>query len=186
METKTQSKENKATLFDDPLEKVLGDLKVYPTKGLSGSEVMERLSQSGYNEVVETKANPLLRFAGKFWGISAWMLELVVILSWYLKKYPQIPFAYPQLKITPDSVTGEGDVLVTGLRLHVSGKARITLQDGLPVVEIISLNLPLPPAMRQAIEHEIQIQLLRADLLPVRFSSAEWKSGEVLVKGIIK
>ena len=126
------------------------------------------------------------KHSGETWQVNLTELEAEQTITWYLKKYPQIPFAYPQVKITPDYISGEGDVLITGLRLHVSGRARITLQDGLPVVQILSLNLPLPPAMRQAIEHEIQVQLHRADLLPVRFTSAEWKSGEVLVKGIIK
>jgi hypothetical protein len=126
------------------------------------------------------------KHSGETWQISLTELEAEQTITWYLQKYPQIPFAYPQLKITPASVTGEGDVLVTGLRLHVSGQVRITLKDGLPVVEILSLNLPLPPAMRQAIENEIQVQLRRADRLPVRFTSAEWKEGEVIVKGVIK
>ena len=90
METKRQSKETKSTLFDDPLDKVLAELKVDLAKGLSCSEVAKRISQSGFNEVIETKPNLLLQFAGKFWGISAWMLELVVVLSWYLKKYPDM------------------------------------------------------------------------------------------------
>ncbi len=124
--------------------------------------------------------------SGESWQVNLTELEAEQTITWYLKKYPQIPFAYPQMDITPDYVIGEGDVLVTGLRLHVSGKVRITLKDGLPVMEIISLNLPLPPAMRQAIEREIQVQLRRADLLPVRFTSAEWKDGEVVVKGVIK
>lgn len=127
------------------------------------------------------------KHSGENWQVNLTELEAEQTITWYLNKYPQIPFAYPQVKITPDYVSGEGDVLVTGLRLHVSAKVHITLNDkGLPVVQIISLNLPLPPAMRQAIENEIQVQLQRADKLPVRFTSAEWKDGEVLVKGVVK
>ncbi len=71
-------------------------------------------------------------------------------------------------------------------RYRGSGKARITLTDGLPVVEILALNIPLPATIRTALEAEIQRQLKRADLLPVRFSSAEWGQGEVVVRGTIK
>lgn len=85
LETEGKTNAAKTTLFDSSLGKVLEELNVDPANGLNGSEAAKRLSQSGYNEVVETKANPVLRFAGRFWGISAWMLELVVILSWYLK-----------------------------------------------------------------------------------------------------
>jgi len=28
-----------------------------------------------------------LRFLKKFWGITPWMLELIIMLSWYLEKY---------------------------------------------------------------------------------------------------
>ncbi|HET9913159.1 MAG TPA: hypothetical protein VFQ13_14785, partial [Anaerolineales bacterium] len=104
----------------------------------------------------------------------------------YLNKYPQIPFAYPEIHITPDSISGEGDVIITGLHFHVSGEARITLEDGLPVVEILDLNLPLPPSTKQAIEEEIQKQLRRAEYLPVRFTSAEWGDGVVVVSGVIR
>jgi hypothetical protein len=48
------------------------------------------------------------------------------------------------------------------------------------------MNLPLPASMRNAIEREIQVQLQRADLLPVRFTSADWGNGVVIVKGTIR
>jgi hypothetical protein len=60
------------------------------------------------------------------------------------------------------------------------------LKDGLPVVEIVGLSLPLPASMKDAIEQEIQVQLGRAELLPVLFTSAEWGEGVVIVKGIIR
>jgi len=60
------------------------------------------------------------------------------------------------------------------------------LKDGLPVVKILEMNLPLPVSMRNAIEREIQVQLQRADLLPVRFTSADWGNGVVIVKGTIR
>jgi len=62
----------------------------------------------------------------------------------------------------------------------------VTLQDGLPVVEILDLSLPLPSSMKEAIEQEIQVQLGRAERLPVRFTSAEWKDGVVIVRGSIR
>ena len=82
---------------------------------------------------------------------------------------------------------GEGDASITGLRIHVGGKARITIdEDGLPVVDILELSLPVPGPIREGIEREIQVQLRRADLLPVRFTSAEWRDGEVVVRGVIR
>jgi len=124
--------------------------------------------------------------SGETWEVTLTELEAEQTITWYLNRYPQIPFAYPEIKITPDSVSGEGDVIITGLHFHVSGKARITLKDGLPVVEILDLSLPLPGSMKDTIEREIQVQLRRAELLPVRFVSAEWGDGVVTVKGVIR
>jgi hypothetical protein len=124
--------------------------------------------------------------SGETWEVTLTELEAEQTITWYLNRYPQIPFAYPEINITSDSISGEGDVIITGLHFHVSGEARIMLEDGLPVVEILDLSLPLPATMKDAIESEIQTQLKRAEQLPVRFTSAEWDDGIVVVKGIIR
>jgi hypothetical protein len=125
--------------------------------------------------------------SGETWQVTMTNLEAEQTITWYLKRWPQIPFAYPKVTITPDYVTGEGDAFVAGLRIHVKGTAQVTLTpDGLPVVKILDLNLPLPGPIRQAIEDEMQVQLRRAELLPVRFTSAEWGQGVVVVKGYIR
>lgn len=56
-------------------------------QGLSQSEVEKLRMEFGYNEVLAKKKNPILLFAKKFWGLTAWMLELIIILSWFLNKY---------------------------------------------------------------------------------------------------
>ncbi len=38
----------------------------------------------------EKKTSPLLRFAKKFWGFTAWMLEVIIILSWILQRYADL------------------------------------------------------------------------------------------------
>jgi hypothetical protein len=124
--------------------------------------------------------------SGETWEVTLTELEAEQTITWYLQRYPQIPFEHPQVEITPDYVTGEGDATIAGLRIHVSGKARITLEDGLPSVEILELSLPVPGPIREAIEQEIQTQLQRAELLPVRFTSAEWYQGKVIVRGTIR
>ena len=58
-----------------------------PLRGLSQSEVENRLKEFGYNEVLGKKPNPIFLFLKKFWGLSAWMLELIIILSWFLHRY---------------------------------------------------------------------------------------------------
>lgn len=124
--------------------------------------------------------------SGESWEITLTELEAEQTITWYLDRYPQIPFKHPKVTIRPGYVAGEGDATIAGLRVHVSGKARITLANGLPVVDILELSLPIPGPIRQAIENEIQSQLQRAELLPVRFTSAEWGDGVVVVRGTIR
>ncbi len=54
---------------------------VNPETGLTRAEVDVRRKEHGYNEVAEKKGHPALKFLGKFWGVSAWMLELIMVLS---------------------------------------------------------------------------------------------------------
>ncbi|MCE5265691.1 MAG: HAD-IC family P-type ATPase, partial [Deltaproteobacteria bacterium] len=72
------------------LPDVLAALRVDPETGLTSAEVDARRKDHGYNEVIERRGHPLLRFLGKFWGISAWMLELIMVLSAFLRKYSDL------------------------------------------------------------------------------------------------
>ena len=65
-------------------------LTVNAETGLTSTDVETRRKQYGYNEVTEQKSHPFLQFLGKFWGISAWMLELILILSIVLRKYSDV------------------------------------------------------------------------------------------------
>ncbi len=68
----------------------LAALHVDPETGLARDEADARLKVHGPNEVAEQKSRPFLRFLGKFWGLSAWMLELIMILSVVLRKYSDL------------------------------------------------------------------------------------------------
>ena len=68
----------------------LAALQVDPETGLTRAEVDARRKAHGFNEVAEKKGHPALKFLGKFWGMSAWMLELIVVLSAVLRKYPDL------------------------------------------------------------------------------------------------
>src|ERR1019366_4736846 len=41
----------------------------------------------GYNEVAGKKGHPVRKILQKFWGISAWMLELIMVLSALLGEF---------------------------------------------------------------------------------------------------
>jgi H+-transporting ATPase len=71
---------------DEVVKLLKSDLNV----GLKGTEVESRLKQYGYNEVPEKKINPAVRFVKKFWGLTAWMLEIIIILSWILQRYADL------------------------------------------------------------------------------------------------
>ena len=71
---------------DEAVRSLQSDLN----RGLKSAEVQNRLRQCGYNEVPEKKVNPVLRFAKKFWGLTAWMLEIIIILSWILQRYSDL------------------------------------------------------------------------------------------------
>ena len=62
-------------------------LNVDVAKGLTSDQVKERQRRYGLNEVAEKQPNPVLAFAKKFWGLTAWMLEVAIVLSFVLGKY---------------------------------------------------------------------------------------------------
>jgi H+-transporting ATPase len=68
----------------------LAVLEVNPETGLTRVQVDTRRKEHGYNEVAEQKSHPVLTFLGKFWGVSAWMLELIMVLSVILGKYSDL------------------------------------------------------------------------------------------------
>lgn len=68
----------------------LAALHVNPDTGLTHAEVDTQRKKHGYNEIAEKKEHPALKFLKKFWGISAWMLELIMALSAVLGNYTDL------------------------------------------------------------------------------------------------
>lgn len=60
-----------------------------PHLGLGRSEVEALRATFGFNEVPVRAAHPALRLLGKFWSLSAWMLEGILVLSAVLEKYAE-------------------------------------------------------------------------------------------------
>ncbi|MDE2118516.1 MAG: plasma-membrane proton-efflux P-type ATPase [Betaproteobacteria bacterium] len=73
-----------------PAPVTLAALDVNPETGLTHAEAGSRRKEHGYNEVAEHKSHPALMFLGKFWGVSAWMLEMIMVLSAILGKYSDL------------------------------------------------------------------------------------------------
>ncbi len=70
----------------ESLQDVMVRLKCDLSSGLDGEEVQARKKQYGINEIPDKKQNILLIFLRKFWGLSAWMIELIALLSWMVDR----------------------------------------------------------------------------------------------------
>ncbi|VVB57355.1 Copper-exporting P-type ATPase B [uncultured archaeon] len=57
-----------------------------PSCGLPDSEALARMQKYGRNEIEEQKSSPLALFLKKFWGLTAWILEAIIILSYFSGK----------------------------------------------------------------------------------------------------
>ncbi len=115
----------------------LAMLKVNPDAGLSSVEVVARRKEHGYNEVAETKGHPVLKFLGKFWGISAWMLELIMVLSAVLRKYSDLVVVGALLVINAMlSFMQESRAagVVTALRKRLQVNARVRRESSWQVI----------------------------------------------------
>ena len=112
-------------------------LKVNPDIGLTRAEVDARRKEHGYNEVAEKKAHPVRKFLQKFWGISAWMLELIIVLSAVLGKYSDLAVVSALLVINAVlSFTQEHRAagVVEALRRRLQVNARVRRESSWQVV----------------------------------------------------
>ena len=64
----------------------LEELASDPSTGLSRADVEERRARYGPNLIPEEKPRWVLAFLKKFWGLSAWMIELIILLSLVLHR----------------------------------------------------------------------------------------------------
>ena len=81
---KPEHEEGKLKTMDNLAATLQTDLR----SGLTSASAADRLRRLGPNEVPEKKNHPFLLMAKKFWGLTAWMLELIIVLSLILRKYP--------------------------------------------------------------------------------------------------
>lgn len=61
-------------------------LATKPLTGLSDTDVASLRLQYGYNEVKEKHTSPFILLLRKFWGLTAWMLEATIVISFLLHK----------------------------------------------------------------------------------------------------
>jgi plasma-membrane proton-efflux P-type ATPase len=107
----------------------LATLHVDPDTGLTHAEVDVRRKEHGYNEVAAKKGHPVRKILQKFWGISAWMLELILVLSALLGKFSDFAVVVALLVINAalsfmQERRAAGVVEALRRRLQVSARVR--------------------------------------------------------------
>ncbi len=102
----------------------LAALAVKAEAGLTRAEVEARRKEHGYNEVIAEKSHPVRKFLGKFWGISAWMLELIMVLSAVLGKFADLAvvgalLVIPARELLPGDIIRlrAGDIIPADVKL---------------------------------------------------------------------
>jgi len=68
------------------IENITQQYKSNLETGLNQAEVESKIKQYGFNEVPDKKDPLVLKFLSKFWGLTALMLELIILISWFLHK----------------------------------------------------------------------------------------------------
>ncbi len=69
------------------IDETLSRLQINPATGLTKTEVKQRIERYGPNAVEEKQQNPAIAFLKRFWGLTAWMLEIAIIISLILGNY---------------------------------------------------------------------------------------------------
>jgi H+-transporting ATPase len=107
----------------------LAALHTDPATGLTRAEAATRQNTHGYNEVAVQKGHPVRAFLAKFWGLSAWMLEMIMVLSLVLRKYSD--FAVVSALLVVNAILGfaqerraAGVVETLRRRLQISARVR--------------------------------------------------------------
>jgi H+-transporting ATPase len=84
------SKAEPSDIASASVSDTLAALHANPDSGLTHAAVETRRKEHGYNEVAQERRHPVRMFLGKFWGLSAWMLELIMVLSAVLRKFSDL------------------------------------------------------------------------------------------------
>lgn len=107
-------------------------LRTSVATGLSAPEVIARQRMYGRNEIPDEKRHPVVAFAMKFWGVSAWMIELVAVVSALLRRLADVALGLAMLVINAvlsSLQERRASAAVEALRSKLRVNARV-LRDG--------------------------------------------------------
>ena len=166
--------------------------------GLSDSEAGDRLQKLGYNEIAESKRNPVFEFLLRYWGPMPWLLELAMGLSFALdhKLEGIIIFALLSINAVIGQIHSSGSQKVIALlRGKLAVRARIlrnkkwSAEDAKEIVigDVISVKLgDIVPADAKIISGELSVDQssLTGESLPIEIHQSDnIYSGSVIRRG---
>ncbi len=189
-EKNKSTSEYKEASIEDTLETLNTSMQ-----GLTNSEVRDRIQRYGYNEVIEKKKNPFLQFFRRYWGPMPWLLEVAIILAYFLGHYLESGIIL--VLLTMNAIIGYiqergSQKALESLKKRLAIKAKV-LRDGQWIVieareivpgDIIALGLgDVIPADAKIADGELSIDqsVLTGESLPVdaRQSSLVYSSSIV-------
>ncbi len=147
----------------------LSSLGSSPDTGLTSAVAADRLHHDGPNDIAERKEHSVLNFARKFWGLSAWMIELIAVLSFILHRGADFAIAIALLVVNAVlSFLQEqrASAAVAALRQRLQVKARVLRDRAWTTVsarELVSGDVirlrsgDFVPADAQIVDGELQI-----------------------------
>ncbi len=169
--------------------------------GLSQTEAQRRLAQYGFNEILEKKVNPFLKFLTYFWGPIPWMIEVAAVLSALVHHWEDLGIILALLVM--NGVVGfweeyQAGNTIAALKAKLALKARVK-RDGawiiIPARELVPGDMirlrigEIVPADARLLEGdpvEVDQSALTGESLPVTRKTADVVySGSIIRQGEI-
>jgi len=169
------------------------------SKGLSEEEAAARLSKNGYNEIQSKKESQTLKFLKKFYGPIPIMLEIVIVLTYFLRHFDDLYIILALLVF--NAVVGfleerKADNSIELLKKRITVNARV-LRSGewklkqareLVVGDIIRIRLgdivPADAVVISSSDLEIDQSVLTGESMPVKKNTGDTAySGSVVTEG---
>jgi len=92
--------------------------------GLSQQEALSRLERLGPNRIVKERENPIIEFLSHYWGPTPWLLEIAIVLAYFLGHYIEALLIFVLLTI---------NVVIGTLHIRSSRKALGLLEKRLAI-----------------------------------------------------
>jgi len=127
--------------------------------------------------------------SGEPFSLEVTNQEAAETIAWYLSRHPAIPFGEPQVTISPDGISAKGVAELAGLRVGLTGQARIELRDGVPIITLGDLDVAgvaVPGFVQDRIQAEIDSQFGLAQDLPLIIEEVMLEEGKATVRGTIR